>query len=97
MKRLYIIIYVGLVLASLPLVAYGQLKRVSLRKVHLSEEKLARADSAIMDAIGRGEIPGAVLGIVKGGCMAYVKAYGNRQVYPSVEKMTIETMFDLAS
>lgn len=97
MKRLYIIIYVGLVLASLPLVAYGQLKRVSPRKVHLSEEKLARADSAIMDAIGRGEIPGAVLGIVKGGCMAYVKAYGNRQVYPSVEKMTIETMFDLAS
>lgn len=65
MKRLYIIIYVGLVLASLPLVAYGQLKRVSPRKVHLSEEKLARADSAIMDAIGRGEIPGAVLGIVK--------------------------------
>ena len=97
MKRLYIIIYVGLVLASLPLVAYGQLKRVSPRKVHLSEEKLARADSAIMDAIGRGEIPGAVLGIVKGGCMAYVKAYGNRQVYPSGEKMTIETMFDLAS
>ena len=38
MKRLYIIIYVGLVLASLPLVAYGQLKRVSPRKVHLSEE-----------------------------------------------------------
>ena len=29
--------------------------------------------------------------------MAYVKAFGNRQVYPSVEKMTIETMFDLAS
>ena len=70
MKRLYIIIFVGLVLTSLPLVAYGQLKRVSPRKVHLSEEKLARADSAIMDAIGRGEIPGAVLGIVKGGCMA---------------------------
>ena len=29
--------------------------------------------------------------------MAYLKAYGNRSVYPNVEKMTTETIFDMAS
>lgn len=75
----------------------ASLKRVSPHKAHLSEERLAKADSAIQDAIARQEIPGAVLGIVRGGRMAYVKAYGNRQVYPTVESMTTETVFDMAS
>ena len=77
--------------------AEAHLKRVAPHKVHLSEECLQKADSAILDAIARKEIPGAVLGIVRGGRMAYVKAYGNRQVYPTTEQMTVSTMFDMAS
>ena len=92
---LYIIICV--VLACMPLASQAHLRRVSPRKAHLSEERLVQADSAILDAIARQEIPGAVLGIVRGGCMAYVKAYGNRQVYPAIEPMTTETVFDMAS
>lgn len=75
----------------------AHLRVVSPRKVHLSEDKLAKADSAILDAISRKEIPGAVLGIVRHGCMAYKKAYGCRQVYPTIEPMTTETIFDMAS
>ncbi|MGN0234592.1 MAG: serine hydrolase domain-containing protein [Bacteroidaceae bacterium] len=81
----------------MPFGLQAHLHEVSPRKVHLSETRLARADSAIMDAVMRKEIPGAVLGIVRHGHMAYKKAYGYRQVYPTKEPMTTGTMFDMAS
>lgn len=84
-------------MTCMPTGLQAHLRVVSPRKVHLSEEKLAKADSAILDAISRKEIPGAVLGIVRHGCMAYKKAYGCRQVYPTMEPMTTETIFDMAS
>lgn len=84
-------------MTCMPIGLQAHLRVVSPRKVHLSEEKLAKADSAILDAISRKEIPGAVLGIVRHGCMAYKKAYGCRQVYPTIEPMTTETIFDMAS
>ena len=84
-------------MTCMPIRLQAHLRVVSPRKVHLSEEKLAKADSAILDAISRKEIPGAVLGIVRHGCMAYKKAYGCRQVYPTIEPMTTETIFDMAS
>lgn len=84
-------------MTCMPIRLQAHLRVVSPRKVHLSEDKLAKADSAILDAISRKEIPGAVLGIVRHGCMAYKKAYGCRQVYPTIEPMTTETIFDMAS
>lgn len=84
-------------MTCIPIGLQAHLRVVSPRKVHLSEDKLAKADSAILDAISRKEIPGAVLGIVRHGCMAYKKAYGCRQVYPTIEPMTTETIFDMAS
>lgn len=84
-------------MTCMPTGLQAHLRVVSPRKVHLSEDKLAKADSAILDAISRKEIPGAVLGIVRHGCMAYKKAYGCRQVYPTIEPMTTETIFDMAS
>ena len=84
-------------MTCIPTGLQAHLRVVSPRKVHLSEDKLAKADSAILDAISRKEIPGAVLGIVRHGCMAYKKAYGCRQVYPTIEPMTTETIFDMAS
>ena len=84
-------------MTCMPIGLQAHLRVVSPRKVHLSEDKLAKADSAILDAISRKEIPGAVLGIVRHGCLAYKKAYGCRQVYPTIEPMTTETIFDMAS
>ena len=84
-------------MTCMPTGLQAHLRVVSPRKVHLSEDKLAKADSAILDAISRKEIPGAVLGIVRHGCLAYKKAYGCRQVYPTIEPMTTETIFDMAS
>lgn len=77
--------------------AYAQLPVVQPEDVNLSPARLRHADEAIEKAIAEKQIPGAVLAVVKDGKMAYLKAYGNRSVYPAVEKMETDTVFDLAS
>jgi CubicO group peptidase (beta-lactamase class C family) len=59
--------------------------------------RLGRVDAVIEKSIREGEIPGAVLAVVRGGRVAYLKAYGNREVYPDTVAMTVNTVFDLAS
>ena len=73
------------------------LKHVSPEKVGMDSHRLLKADSIIEDAIRKGDIPGAVLAVVRHGKMAYLKAYGNRQVWPVVRPMTTNTIFDMAS
>ena len=63
----------------------------------MDPERLARVDAVIGDAIGAGDIPGAVLSVVRGNDIVYLKAYGNKSVVPEVVPMTTDTMFDLAS
>jgi CubicO group peptidase (beta-lactamase class C family) len=58
---------------------------------------LARIDSTVNASIANGDIPGAVVGVVRNGTLVYEKAFGSRAVYPEVEPMTVETLFDLAS
>lgn len=74
-----------------------QLEHVSPEQVGMSSQRLLQADHIIEEAIGKKEIPGAVLAIVKEGKMAYLKAYGNQQVFPSSIPMDVNTVFDLAS
>ena len=59
--------------------------------------RLSRVDEVIGEAITEGVIPGAVLSVVRGNSIVYLKAYGNKSVVPDTVKMTVETMFDLAS
>ena len=87
-----------LVLAAIPTFCQAQqLKHVSPEKVGMDPQRLLKADSIIEDAIKHGDIPGAVLAVVRHGKMAYLKAYGNRQVWPVVRPMTTNTIFDMAS
>lgn len=65
--------------------------------VGLDSHKLKYADIAIKLSIDKKEIPGAVLAVVRNGKMAYLKAFGNKQVYPTVVPMDVNTVFDLAS
>jgi len=55
------------------------------------------ADSVIQEAIARHDIPGAVLLVGMDGKTIYKKAYGNRSLVPTVERMTEDTIFDIAS
>jgi len=48
-------------------------------------------------AVGRRELPGAVVLIGRDDAVLYHRAFGHRAVEPSVEPMTEDTIFDLAS
>lgn len=58
--------------------------------------KLAEMDAAIAEAIAAKKCPGGVLWVERLG-VAYHKAFGNRALVPSVERMTEDTIFDAAS
>ncbi len=67
------------------------------KKALLDLEKMKAADSVINQTIAEGLMPGAVLAVVVDGQTAYMKAYGNRSVFPDTLPMTVETVFDMAS
>ena len=94
MKNFYLVLSIFLVSVS---VIAQPLKRVSPQESGMDPVRLSQVDRIIEESIKTGEIPGAVLAVVRDGRMAYLKAYGNKSVYPSQEKMTVNTVFDLAS
>jgi CubicO group peptidase (beta-lactamase class C family) len=73
------------------------IQRTTPEKAGLDSQKLSRVDAIIQESIDNKEIPGAVVAIVRHGSLAYIKAYGNKSVYPTVEPMTENTVFDMAS
>ncbi|MCI1778383.1 MAG: serine hydrolase [Bacteroidales bacterium] len=73
------------------------LPKISPAEAGLDPGRLTRADEVINEAIADKTIPGAVLAVVRDGRIAYLKAYGYKSVYPEKEKMTVNTVFDLAS
>ena len=74
-----------------------QLERVLPWEVGMDAQRLTQADSVLIRAVQQGEIPGAVLAVVRHGKMGYLKAYGHRSVEPTVTPMTTDTQFDMAS
>ena len=75
----------------------AQVKVAKPEENGMDSERLVRVDAVIDDAIRAGDIPGAVLSVVRRNEIVYLKAYGNKSVVPETEPMTVETMFDLAS
>jgi uncharacterized protein YbbC (DUF1343 family)/CubicO group peptidase (beta-lactamase class C family) len=58
---------------------------------------LTAVDAVIERAIAEHHIPGAVLVVGHDGAVVYRKAYGERWLEPRRERMTVDTVFDLAS
>ncbi len=73
------------------------LPRTTPLQAGMDPKKLANADAIINNSIKAGEVPGAVLAVVRDGKMVYLKAYGNKSVLPEVKKMDVNTVFDMAS
>jgi CubicO group peptidase (beta-lactamase class C family) len=73
------------------------LERAVPEQLGMDSRRLQFADEAILEAIRNNELPGAVLAVVHKGKLAYLKAYGNKQVYPDTVPMDVNTVFDLAS
>lgn len=71
----------------------------ALHGVALAQEfsGAAAVDDAMNRALAQKRMPGAVLVVGHGGKVVYRKAYGNRAEVPSIEPMTLDTIFDVAS
>jgi uncharacterized protein YbbC (DUF1343 family)/CubicO group peptidase (beta-lactamase class C family) len=65
--------------------------------VGMSAEKLKLIDVEVEKAIADKKMPGAVVIIGHKGKIVYRKAFGNRALVPTIEKMTVDTIFDAAS
>jgi uncharacterized protein YbbC (DUF1343 family)/CubicO group peptidase (beta-lactamase class C family) len=63
----------------------------------MSGEKLGQIDAIVEKDIADKKLPGAVVLIGRRGKIVYRKAFGNRSLAPNVEKMTLDTIFDVAS
>lgn len=59
--------------------------------------QLMRIDAAVTTAIQKANCPGAVVVVVHDDTVVYRKAFGHRQLKPTQEPMTLDTVFDLAS
>ena len=95
-KKKLIAVAVAVPLAA-SVYAQGTLRQDSPERHGMNPVKLAQVDRVINDAITAKEIPGAVISVVRGNDIVYLKAYGNKSVVPTVEPMTTGTLFDLAS
>ncbi|MCU0877686.1 MAG: DUF1343 domain-containing protein [Pirellulaceae bacterium] len=77
--------------------ASGQLPVVEPAEVGLDAVRLARIDELVAEGIAEKRMPGCVVCIGRQGKIAWLKAYGNKQLVPSEVPMTTDTVFDMAS
>jgi len=62
-----------------------------------NQERLAPVDAVVKTAILQGRTPGAVVIVGHEGKVVYRKAFGSRSLDPTIEPMTVDTVFDMAS
>ena len=86
------------VLCSLCVSIFSQSLPVAApQSVGMSAAKLNQIDALVEADIQDKKLPGAVVLVGHKGKIVFRKAYGNRSLVPTVEKMTVDTIFDLAS
>lgn len=92
----------GLVLA-LPIVVSGtftaqaQLPAVNAVSAGFRSTELAKIQPMVRAAIEEGDFPGCVICFGHGHQIAWLEAFGDRQVMPAGHRMTVDTVFDMAS
>jgi len=73
------------------------LRKRSPASAGIDAARLGRVDRVIEEAIADSTIPGAVLLVIRSGFIVHFKAYGWRALEPRRERMTLDTIFDMAS
>lgn len=63
----------------------------------IATARFAVIDGVVQKAIEDHEVPGAVVVVGHDGRVVYRKAFGHRSLEPTVEPMTLDTIFDMAS
>ena len=87
----------ALVEAPAPMLASAAPSASNAITSRLSAAEESRFDAAIRGAMERNEIPGAVLVVFRHGQIVLRRAYGFRAKEPAELRMTVDTLFDLAS
>ena len=77
--------------------AHAAPPQVDARELGFDPAWFAAIDGLVAQGIADGEMPGAVVCIGRSEGIAFLKAYGDRQVEPTREPMTTDTVFDMAS
>jgi uncharacterized protein YbbC (DUF1343 family)/CubicO group peptidase (beta-lactamase class C family) len=67
------------------------------QSVGMNAAKLDQIEELVNKDIADKKLPGAVVLVGHRGKIVYRKAFGNRSLVPTVEKMTVDTIFDVAS
>lgn len=80
-----------------PALAAGMVLWMSLAAFAETPSGISAVDAFVEQAIAEGEMPGAVVLIGTKDRLLHRKAYGQRQIEPTPEAMTPDTVFDLAS
>ena len=70
---------------------------VQPQELNMDADALNRIDALVEQGIADGDFPGAVVAVGRGNKIAFLRAYGDRQTEPTVEKCTTDTIYDLAS
>lgn len=73
------------------------LKNAKPETVGMRSDRLQVIDRIVKQGLSRNNMPGAVVLIARKGKIVFHRAYGNRQAEPSIEPMTTDTVFDMAS
>lgn len=73
------------------------LPKVAPEAAGLDSEHLELIPTLVEKEIEAGNLPGAVVLVGRSGVVAYCEAFGHRQLEPTMEPMTVDTIFDMAS
>ena len=95
LSTFFTILFTGLLCSVLS--AATRLPEVSPEDAGLRSELLAFIDAAVEKAISDKQMPGCVVAIGRQNKLAFLKAYGNKQVAPTEIPMDVDTVFDMAS
>ncbi len=87
----------GVLVAQAPLAAQQPARAASPGPPTFDVARLQLIDALLDEAIAAKALPGAVVAVGTGERVAWQTARGNRAVQPSVEPMTADTIFDVAS
>lgn len=85
------------VVVGLVALALAPLQAQQPKPQAVDPSRFADIDRLVSEAIAAKQTPGAVVLIGHADAIVFEKAYGHRAVTPTVEPMTLDTIFDLAS
>ena len=98
LKTLFINCLALCLCASVVQIAVGQgLPLAKPVAVGMNAAKLEQIEQLVLADIKDKKLPGAVVIVGHKGKIVYRKAFGNRSLVPTVEPMTVDTIFDVAS